>query len=105
MQTLNAKGETMTKLNKNTKKAKAFIQAYNNAPLHRNLNDCYSRYSSDKAWAYKDCLKMVEKFSGYDYTIVGYNCMMFTFAFWYVENGHRFLYYITRYNDYVIQLD
>lgn len=96
----------MTKLNKNTKKAQAFIKAYNNAPLYRDLRDCYTNYSYNKMHAYEDCMQFVKDFDGYDYTIVSYNTNIFIFAFLFVDDsGNEVLCYITPYNNYVIQLD
>ena len=44
----------MKTLNKNTKKAQQYINAYNHSTLHY-LEDCYKSYSNDKRIAYNKC--------------------------------------------------
>lgn len=49
----------------------------------RGLWDCYTNASVYKHIAYDSCVRDKFAMNGYDGTIVGYNCMQFTYAFKY----------------------
>lgn len=86
----------MKTLNKNTKKAQQYINAYNHSTLHY-LEDCYKSYSNDKRIAYNKCnqefLKVYrahvwEHPYSMGVRILSFNTFGFTCA-WHTEEGLR----------------
>lgn len=67
----------MTKLNKTTQKAQAFINSYNRA-TGTTLSDIYSSYSSAKAQAERDCRERMEQLGGYGFRMMSGNSFSFT---------------------------
>lgn len=67
----------MTKLNKTTQKAQAFINSYNNA-TGTTLSDIYSSYSAAKARAERDCRDRMANLNGYDFRMMSGNTYAFT---------------------------
>ena len=90
----------MTKLKRNTKRAKTFIKEYWTSTRY-NLDDCYNNYSSAKERAYDYCINKQNKMSGYDGRIISYNCCFFSYAFMIDDNK---LIVICPINEYEIQL-
>ena len=77
----------MKTLNTNTKANKAFFNAYNRSNFYR-LSDCYGKYSTCKAIAERDCIKMMLSENGEGFKILSFNTFGFTCG-WKVENGLR----------------
>lgn len=90
----------MTKLKRNTQKAKRFIKEYWTSSRY-NLYDCYQNYSYAKAKAFDYCVNKMVKMSGYDGRIIGYNTCFFSYAF---MTGDNKLIVICPTNEYEIQL-
>lgn len=89
------------KLNRNTKKAKAFRQAYE-CSYHRTLKDCYKNFSAAKARAEKECIEKMLEMDGWGFNIFSFNCMTFTCGWLYEdkETGVTMLNVETAYNSY-----
>ncbi len=98
----------MITLNKNTKKAKLFVDSFN---FYRGKNESYDiltfyqkpSQSKIKAWYF--CKKLASKNNGNDLHICGGNSSVFSAGFTMVENDKKYLVYITRDNQYKIELD
>ena len=90
----------MTKLKRNTQKAKGFIGEYRNSNCCT-LDDCYNNYSYAKQRAYDYCINKMQKMGGYDGRIIGYNTCFFSYAF---MTGDNKLIVICPTNEYEIQL-
>ena len=69
----------MKTINNNTKKAQAFINAYNRSSIFT-LREAYANPSTAKTRADYSCRMMMEREGGYGYKIIGYNCNYFTVA-------------------------
>ena len=69
----------MKTLNNNTKKAQAYIYAYNRSDIY-SLNQAYGRPSNEKTRADYNCRMMMQSEGGHGYKIIGYNCNFFTVA-------------------------
>ena len=69
----------MKTLNNNTKKAQAFINAYNRSSMY-DLQDAYANPSTEKTRADYSCRMMMQSEGGHGYKIIGYNCNYFTAA-------------------------
>ena len=69
----------MKTLNNNTKKAQAYIYAYNHSDIY-SLNQAYGRPSTEKTRADYNCRMMMQSEGGHNYKIIGYNCNFFTAA-------------------------
>ena len=87
----------MKTINNNTKKAQAYINAYNRSSMY-DLHDAYGRPSTEKTRADYNCRMMMQSEGGHDYKIIGYNCNFFTVA-WIAGNALRIE---TAYNSFVI---
>lgn len=87
----------MIKLNKDTIKAKNWldseIQGYK-------LNDVYDKYSKNKIQAFEACKDLCKDKSGWGLCIISHNCNYFTVKFT-VEEG---IYILTYANNYFIEL-
>ena len=77
----------MKTLNNNTKKAQAFINAYNRSNIY-SLNQAYGKPSTEKTRADYNCSMMMQNEGGHDYRIISYNTFQFTAA-WSVGNSLR----------------
>ena len=77
----------MKTLNNNTKKAQAYIYAYNHSDIY-SLNQAYGKPSTAKTRADYECRMMMQSEGGHDYKIIGYNCNFFTVA-WIAGNALR----------------
>ena len=69
----------MKTLNNNTKKAQAFINAYNRSSIFT-LREAYANPSTAKTRADYNCRMMMQSEGGHNYKIIGYNCNFFTVA-------------------------
>lgn len=69
----------MKTLNNNTKKAQAYINAYNRSSIF-NLYEAYANPSTAKTRADYLCRVMMRSEDGHDYKIISYNCNFFTVA-------------------------
>ena len=69
----------MKTINNNTKKAQAFINAYNRSSIF-DIYEAYAKPSTEKTRADYDCRMMMENEGGHGYKIIGYNCNFFTVA-------------------------
>ena len=87
----------MKTLNNNTKKAQAFINAYNRSSMY-DLQDAYKKPSTRKTRANYECRMMMESEGGHGYKIISYNSDFFTVA-WIAGNALRIE---TAYNSFVI---
>ena len=87
----------MKTINNNTKKAQAFINAYNRSDIF-SLNQAYGRPSNEKTRADYNCRMMMQSEGGHNYKIIGYNSSFFTVA-WIAGNALRIE---TAYNSFII---
>ena len=69
----------MKTINNNTKKAQAFINAYNRSSMY-DLQDAYVKPSTRKTRADYNCRMMMQSEGGHNYKIIGYNSSFFTVA-------------------------
>ena len=90
----------MTKLKRNTQKARRFIKEYWTSSRY-NLDECYNNYSNAKYNAYKYCINKKDKMNGYDGRIISYNTCFFSYAF--MTNDNKLI-VICPTNEYEIQL-
>lgn len=77
----------MKTLNNNTKKAQAYIYAYNHSDIY-NLNQAYGRPSTEKTRADYNCRMMMQSEGGHGYKIISYNTFQFSVA-WIAGNALR----------------
>ncbi len=64
------------------------------------LEYCYNNPSIFKHRAYNYCMELYRKHNGYDFTIIGYNCMQFSVGFCYNDNyGNKHFVWITKSYD------
>mgnify|MGYP001772419730 CR=1 FL=1 len=87
----------MKTINNNTKKAQAFINAYNRSSMY-DLQDAYRTPSTRKTRADYNCRMMMQSEGGHNYKIIGYNSSFFTVA-WIAGNALRIE---TAYNSFII---
>lgn len=98
----------MITLNKNTKKAKSFIDSYRYTSGKYESYDIltfYQKPSYNKIKAWKYCEELATKNNGNDLHICGGNSSVFSVGFTMVENDKKYLVYVTRDNQYKIELD
>ena len=98
----------MTVLNKNKKKAKALINSYyyySGKPESYEILTFYKKPSFNKLKAWYFCKELATKNNGNDLHICGGNSSVFSAGFTKLENGKKYLIYITRDNQYQIELD
>lgn len=81
--------------NINTKEAQNHIEAHSYSRIH-SLYQAYEKPSRAKENAIEYCRKLCDRFSGYDFRIIGHNCMTFSVGFWGVIDGHKAFFYITK---------
>lgn len=60
------------------------------------LDDLYKNASIYKWRAYNYCIELANKYNGYDFKIIGGNCMSFSVGFKFMENGVEYFGYITK---------
>lgn len=77
----------MKTINNNTKKARAYINAYNRSCMYY-LHDVYGKTSTAKIIADSDCRLMMQSEGGHGYKIISHNCNFFTVA-WIAGNALR----------------
>lgn len=87
----------MKTLNNNTKKAQAYIYAYNHSDIY-SLNQAYGKPSTAKTRADYSCRMMMQSEGGHNYKIIGYNSSFFTVA-WIAGDALRIE---TAYNSFII---
>ena len=87
----------MKTLNNNTKKAQAYIYAYNRSDIY-SLNQAYGRPSTEKTRADYFCREQMQKEGGHGYKIISYNTFQFSVA-WIAGNALRIE---TAYNSFEI---
>ena len=87
----------MKTINNNTKKAQAFINAYNRSSMY-DLQDAYKNPSTRKTRADYSCRMMMQSEGGHNYKIIGYNSSFFTVA-WIAGDALRIE---TAYNSFII---
>ena len=88
----------MITINKNTKKGRYFIYAYNYSQIY-DIYEAYSRPSSAKVQAYEYCCRMCQQENGEDFRIISAGCQFFSAA-WRVSEGLRVETYA---NSYIIK--
>ena len=69
----------MKTIKNNTKKAQAFINAYNRSSIFT-IREAYANPSTAKTNADYSCRMMMQEEGGHGYKIIGYNCNFFTVA-------------------------
>lgn len=77
----------MKTINNNTKKAQAYIDAYNHSDIY-SLNQAYGRPSTEKTRADYSCRMMMQEEGGHGYKIISYNTFQFSAA-WIAGNALR----------------
>lgn len=77
----------MKTLNNNTKKAQAYINAYNRSSMY-DLQDAYRTPSTEKTRADYNCRMMMQSEGGHSYKIISYNTFQFSAA-WIAGNALR----------------
>lgn len=98
----------MTIVNKDTKKARQMIRAYNfykNKNNGENLYSIYKNYSNKKEIALSYCKSLKGKLDGFSSCFCGHNCDYFTYAFLFKKDNKTYLAYITYANDYQIEYE
>ena len=88
----------MTQLNKNTKKAKGFINNFERSSM-TDLYELYDHPSDAKLYAEKCIKEEMQEAGGYAFTITGGNCMFFACAY---RLGNDLIYH-THLNEYLIK--
>lgn len=91
------------KLNKNTSKAKQFIERYNTSS-YQSIYDLYNSVSIDKRMNEKRIYYIMKLIGGYDYKVLGGNMYVFTCAYKCKENKKEKLIVYTKDNVYEIEL-
>ena len=69
----------MKTINNNTKKAQAYINAYNRSDIY-SLNQAYGKPSTEKTRADYNCRMMMQNEGGHGYKIISYNTFQFSVA-------------------------
>ena len=87
----------MKTINNNTKKAQAYINAYNRSDIY-SLNQAYGRPSTEKTRADYSCRMMMQEEGGHGYKIISYNTFQFSVA-WIAGDALRVE---TAYNSFII---
>ena len=77
----------MKTINNNTKKAQAYINAYNRSDIF-SLREAYANPSTDKTRADYSCRMMMQEEGGHGYKIISYNTFQFSVA-WIAGNALR----------------
>ena len=77
----------MKTINNNTKKAQAFINAYNRSSMY-DIREAYANPSTAKTNADYSCRMMMQSEGGHGYKIISYNTFQFSAA-WIAGNALR----------------
>ena len=77
----------MKTINNNTKKAQAYINAYNRSSIF-DIREAYAKPSTDKTRADYNCRMMMQSEGGHGYKIISYNTFQFSVA-WISGNSLR----------------
>ena len=77
----------MKTLKNNSKKAQAYINAYNRSDIY-SLNKAYGKPSAEKTRADYNCRMMMQQEGGHGYKIISYNTFQFSVA-WIAGNALR----------------
>ena len=77
----------MKTINNTTKKAHAYIKAYNRSSMY-DLQDAYANPSTEKTRADYSCRMMMQSEGGHGYKIISYNTFQFSVA-WISGNSLR----------------
>ena len=77
----------MKTIKNNTKKAQAYINAYNSSDIY-SLNQAYGRPSHEKTRADYNCRMMMQEEGGHGYKIIAHSRNFFTVA-WIAGNALR----------------
>jgi len=87
-----------------TKKQNQIVARHSASNLYY-LHQCYDNPSWAKECAYERCKNKCAQASGYDFKIIGYNCMMFSVGFYYVKDGKKMFHYETNHNalDFIVE--
>lgn len=85
----------MLNLVRANKQFKGVYKSYKYSDLY-DLNDLYNKASIYKWRAYNYCRELFYKLNGYDFKIIGGNCMTFSVGFKFMENDIEYFAYITR---------
>ena len=85
----------MLKLVKANKQFRGVYKSYKWSDMY-DLDDLYINASIYKHRAYNYCRELYSKYNGYDFKIIGGNCMSFSVGFKFIENGIEYFAYITR---------
>ena len=71
----------------------------------RSLRICYERPSWAKQCAYDDCMRMLDDFEYFERdTVIGYNCMQFSYGASVELGEHTYCMYITKCHNYLVEL-
>lgn len=71
----------------------------------RSLYDCYERPSVYKQRAYEECMSMLNDFEYFEWdTVIGYNCMMFSYGAYVEYDNVAYVMYITKEHNYLVEL-
>ena len=87
----------MKTINNNTKKAQAYIDAYNRSSIF-DIREAYVKPSTEKTSADYTCRMMMQEEGGHGYKIISYNTFQFSAA-WIAGNALRIE---TAWNSFVI---
>ena len=87
----------MKTLKNNSKKAQAYINAYNRSDIY-SLNKAYGKPSAEKTRADYSCRMMMQQEGGHGYKIISYNTFQFSVA-WIAGNALRIE---TAHNSFII---
>lgn len=92
------------KLNRNTKKARGFVQEYDSS-YNFGLRQCYTSYSYSKGRAEERCRAKMFAMDGYGFKILSFNSQKFTCGWLYedAETGVIMLNVETYRNTYTIE--
>ena len=94
----------MATLNKNTKKAKQYINNYNKSNK-TTLRDCFKSWSNEKENIFNEYIaKCYNEDGGSNFKIASYNHNVVVFGYIVEKDDKKYLYYITPSNDYIIEL-
>lgn len=98
----------MIYINKNTKKAKTIINAYNyykGATSGASLYEIYNNFSYNKYNALKYCHNLQSDLHGFGACFGGHNCFSFVYYFLFNQDGKKYLAYITKDNNYFVEVE
>ena len=106
--TMNVAGINYEVIKSGTKRAKHLYKCFEysiNRYGGRTLWSCYTRPSYAKERAYNECVSWVRGFDDYDvWTVITYNTMMFTFGCIVYLEGKKYLMFITKAHNWLVEL-